>query len=314
MKVVLVIGLSNEQIGRIKAVSDQIEVVVPQSREEQLAEVVDTDVIFGGFNREMFQQAEKLKYVQVTGAGVDGVLFPEFVESDIILGSAKGHVGTHLADQTWALLLGLLRGVGRAVRERTWDNRMSIRGETWELEGRTLGIVGLGGTGVEIARRAIGFKMRVIAVDPEDVEKPDFVDEVWKMDRFYDLLEQSDVVAVGAPLTKESRGMFDLDAFRRMKRHAFLINVTRGPIVDESSLLQALEEELIGGAGLDVTPEEPLPQDSPLWDMKNVIITPHVAGGSPLRIDRTVGMFCENLKRLMAGKPLMSVIDKRKRY
>ena len=314
MKVLLVIGLSNEQIGRIKAVSDGIEVVIPESREEQLAEVVDADVIFGGFSREMFQRAEKLKYVQVTGAGVDGVLFPEFVESDIILGSAKGHVGTHLADQTWALLLGLLRGVGRAVRERTWDNRMSIRGETWELEGRTLGIVGLGGTGVEIARRSIGFGMRVIAVDPEDVEKPDFVDEVWKMDRFYDLLEQSDVVAVGAPLTKESQGMFDLEAFRHMQQHALLINVTRGKIVDGPSLLQALEEGLIGGAGLDVTPEEPLPEDSPLWDMKNVIITPHVAGGSPLRMDRTVDLFCENLKRLIVGEPLMSVIDKRKGY
>ena len=314
MKVLLVIDLSDEQIGRIKAVSDGIEVVIPQSREEQLAEVVDADVIFGGFNREMFQRAEKLKYVQGTGAGVDGMLFPEFVESDIILGSAKGHVGTHLADQTWALLLGLLRGVGRAVRERTWDNRMSIRDETWELEGRTLGVVGLGGTGVEIARRSIGFGMRVIAVDPEDVEKPDFVAEVWKMDRFYDLLEQSDVVAIGAPLTKESQGMFNLEAFHHMKRHALLINVTRGKIVDGPSLLQALEEGLIGGAGLDVTPEEPLPEDSPLWDMKNVIVTPHVAGGSPLRMDRTVDLFCENLKCLMAGEPLMSVIDKRKGY
>ena len=314
MKVLLVIGLSNEQLGRIKAVSDRIEVVIPQSSEEQLAEVVDADVIFGGFNREMFQRAEKLKYVQVTGAGVDGVLFPEFVESDIILCSAKGYVGTHLADQTWALLLGLLRGVGRAVRERTWDNRMSIRDETWELEGRTLGVVGLGGTGVEIARRSIGFGMRVIAVDPEDVEKPDFVAEVWKMDRFYDLLEQSDVVAIGAPLTKESQGMFNLEAFHHMKRHALLINVTRGKIVDGPSLLQALEAGLIGGAGLDVTPEEPLPEDSPLWDMKNVIITPHVAGGSPLRMDRTVDLFCENLKRLIAGEPLMSVIDKQKGY
>ncbi|MFQ6039578.1 MAG: D-2-hydroxyacid dehydrogenase [Candidatus Poribacteria bacterium] len=314
MKVLLVIGLSDKQIGRIKAVSDQIEVVVPESREKQLAEVVDADVIFGGFNREMFQRAENLKFVQVTSAGVDGILFPEFVESDIILASAKGYVGTHLADQTWALLLGLLRGIGRAVRERTWDNRMSIRHEAWELEGRTLGIVGLGGTGIEIARRSIGFGMRVIAVDPEDVEKPDFVDEVWKMDRFYDLLEQSDVVAIGAPLTAETRSMFDLEAFRQMKPHVFLINVTRGKIVDGPSLLQALEEGLIGGAGLDVTPEEPLPQDSPLWDMKNVIITPHVAGGSPRRMDRAVELFCENLRRLIADEPLISVIDKRKGY
>jgi len=156
--------------------------------------------------------------------------------------------------------------------------------------------------------------MRVIAVDPEPVEKPDFVDEVWKMDRFYDLLEQSDVVSICAPLTAETRGMFNLEAFRRMKPHALLISVTRGKIVDEASLLQALEEGLIGGAGLDVTPREPLPQDSPLWDMKNVIITPHVAGGSPLRTDRAVELFCENLKRFLAGERMISVIDKRKGY
>ncbi len=314
MKVLVITGLSDEQIGRIKAVSDEVEVVAPKSHEEQLAEVADVDVIFGGFNRELFSRAEKLKWVQVMSSGVNGLLFPEFVESDIILTSAKGYVGTHLADQTWALLLGLLRGIGRAVRERTWDNRMSIRNETWELEGRALGIVGLGGTGIEVARRAIGFRMRVIAVDPEDIPKLAFVDEVWKMDRFYDLLEQSDVVSICAPLTEETQGMFDLEAFRRMKPHALLLNVTRGKIVDGPSLLQALEGGLIGGAGLDVTPEEPLPQDSPLWDMKNVIITPHVAGGSPLRVDRTVDLFCESLKRFISGEPLMSVIDKRKGY
>ena len=144
---------------------------------------------------------------------------------------------------------------------------MSIRGETWELEGRTLGIVGLGGTGIDVAKRAQGFDMRVIAVDPEDVDPPPFVHEVWKMDRFYDLLEESDVVSICAPLTQETHGMFNDTAFQRMKPHALLINVTRGKIVDGPSLLRALNEGQIGGAGLDVTPEEPLPLDSPLWDM-----------------------------------------------
>ena len=191
---------------------------------------------------------------------------------------------------------------------------MSIRSEMWELGGRTLGIIGLGGTGVEVARRAMGFDMITIAVDPEEVPKPDFVSEVWKPERFHDLLEQSDVVVVCAPLTRRTRGLFDLEAFRHMKRHAFLINVTRGAIVDAAALAQALEEKLIGGAGLDVTPQEPLPADSPLWDMKNVIITPHAAGGSPLRLDRTVHLFCENLRRLTEGRPLLSLIDKEKGY
>ena len=314
MKVMINTGVTPEQLKRIQLVSNTIQIVQPKDNETRLKEVADTDVIFGGFNKALFENAKQLKWVQVLGAGVDGLLFPEFVESDIILTSAKGFVGPHLADQTWALILGLLRGIGRAVRERAWENRMSIREATWELGDRTLGIVGLGGTGIEVAKRAQGFDMRVIAVDPENVEAPLFVHEVWKMNRFYNLLAESDIVSICAPLTPETERMFNYEAFRRMKRHALLTNVTRGKIVDGPDLLRALNEGLIGGAGLDVTPEEPLPLDSPLWDMPNVIITPHVAGGSPIRLDRTVGLFCDNLERLLAGKPLLSVIDKRKGY
>lgn len=314
MKILVNSDITSEQQQQIEAVSDTIRIVKPQNSEETLREIADTDIVFGGFNRSLFENAKQLKWVQVWAAGVDGILFPEFVDSDVILTSAKGFVGTHLADQAWALILGLLRGVGRSVRERTWDNKMSIRLATWELGERTLGIVGLGGTGIEVARRAQGFEMHVIAVDPEVVEAPTFVHEIWKMDRFDDLLAESDIVCICAPLTPETEGMFDDAAFQKMQSHALLINVTRGKIVDGPALIRALNEERIGGAGLDVTPVEPLRADSPLWDMPNVIITPHVAGGSPIRMDRTVALFCDNLERFLVGKPLLSVIDKRKGY
>ena len=314
MKILINTEITPEQRQQIESVSADLSVVRSQNSEEALREIVDADVVLGGFNRSLFENAKQLKLVQVLSAGVDGLLFPEFVKSDVILASAKGFVGPHLADQTWALLLGLLRGIGRSVRERTWDNRMSIRLATWELSERTLGIVGLGGTGIDVARRAQGFDMRVIAVDPESVEAPSFVHEVWKMDGFHELLAASDVVAICAPLTPETDGMFDDAAFEQMQSHALLINVTRGKIVDEPALIRALTSGNIGGAGLDVTPEEPLPTDSPLWDMPNVIITPHVAGGSPIRLDRSVGLFCDNLERLLVGKPLLSVIDKEKGY
>ncbi|MDE0635631.1 MAG: D-2-hydroxyacid dehydrogenase [Candidatus Poribacteria bacterium] len=314
MKILVNSDITSEQQQQIEAVSDTIRIVKPQNSEETLREIADTNIVFGGFNRSLFENAKQLKWVQVWAAGVDGILFPEFVNSDVILTSAKGFVGTHLADQAWALILGLLRGVGRSVRERTWDNKMSIRLATWELGERTLGIVGLGGTGIEVARRAQGFEMHVIAVDPEAVEAPTFVHEIWKMDRFDDLLAQSDIVCICAPLTPETEGMFDDTAFQKMQSHALLINVTRGKIVDGPALIRALNEERIGGAGLDVTPVEPLRADSPLWDMPNVIITPHVAGGSPIRMDRTVALFCDNLERFLVGKPLLSVIDKRKGY
>ncbi len=306
--------LTDGQLQRVQAVSEETQIVVARTREEQLAQTPDVDIIFGSFSRPLFDAAKQLKWVQTESAGIDSILFDEFVASAIVLTSAKGTVGTHLADHTWALLLGLLRGIGRAVRERTWENRMSIRSETWELEGKTLGIIGLGGTGVEVARRAVGFGMEVIAIDPEEVPRPDFVREIWKPERFYDLLEQSDGVSVCCPLTSQTRGLFDREAFRRMRPHALLVNVTRGPIVDAEALLEALDQGLIRGAGLDVTPEEPLVADSPLWDHPHCIITPHASGGSPLRLDRSIDLFCENLRRFTDGRPLLSVIDKHKGY
>ena len=312
--VVVTEGFTQEHLNKIQAVSEEMEIVVPQSEEETRAEMRETEVVFGDFSREMFNKARQLKWVQSIGSGIDGVLFDEFIESDVILTSAKGTVGTHLADHAWALLLALTRGIHTALREKTWSVRMPIRARSWELAEMTLGVFGLGGTGMEVARRAQGFGMRTLALDTEDVKKPPFVDEVWAPDRFYDLLEESDVVAICLPLTDETRGIFDAKAFKHMRNHALLINVTRGDIVDGPALLEALKSGEIGGAGLDTSPGEPLEDDHPLWNMENVVVTPHTAGGSPVRVARIVDVFCDNLRRYLDGRQLTGVIDKRKGY
>ena len=314
MNILLKLDLDDRHVQQIKAVSQEVKLVQLQSDGEILETMPDVEVVFGELTEDMFTRGSKLRWVQVTGASADARLFPELVESDIVLTSAKGTVGVHLAEHAMALLLGLTRGIATAVRNPSWDPQMPIRNAAWELAGITMGIVGLGGTGRELAHRAQGFGMHIVAVDPEDVEVPDYVETCWRMDRFYDLLEQSDVVAICAPLTAETEGMFDEQALSRMQSHALLINVTRGKIVNEQALIEALRKGWIGGAGLDVTPQEPLPEDHPLWSMENVIITPHVAGGSPNRWDRIVDLFCENLRRLLASEPLLSVIDKRKGY
>ena len=314
MNVLLNLPLEDRHVEQIRAVSPDLELMQLGSEGEVLEAMPDVEVVFGELSDEMFYRGDKLRWVQVTGAGVDSRLFPDFVESDVVLTSAKGTVGVHLAEHAMALLLGLTRGIHTALRKMNWDQRMPIRNASWELVDRTMGIVGLGGTGRDLAGQAKGFGMRIIAVDPEDVELPDSVESCWKMDRFHDLLEQSDVVAVCAPLTPETEGMFGREAFAKMQSHALLINVTRGKIVDEAALMDALERGEIGGAGLDVVQQEPLPLDHPLWRMDNVIITPHAAGGSPNRPDRIVNLFCENLGRLIADEPLLSVIDKRKGY
>lgn len=314
MNVLLNLPLEDRHIRQIEAVSKDVRLVQLQSDGEIIEAMPEIHVLFGEVSEEMLTRADSLKWVQVTGAGVDSRLFPELVESDVILTSAKGTVGEHLADHAMALLLALTRGIATAIRKPSWDQRMPIRNAVWDLGGLTMGIVGLGGTGRELAKRAQGFGMRIVAVDPEVQELPHDVEACWKMDRFYDLLEQSDAVMVCAPLTPQTDGMFDERAFTHMRNHAILVNVTRGTIVNETALMEALKTGMIGGAGLDVTPQEPLPEDHPLWRMENVIVTPHAAGGSPGRVDRIVDLFCDNLQRMEAGSPLLSVIDKSKGY
>lgn len=280
----------------------------------QRAEIVDADILLGRVPNEIFVQNRRLRYYHSIGAGVDAILSPELVGSDIILASEKGEVGIHLAEHAFALLLALTRGIHTAARTPDYGLREAIRREQRELYELTMGIVGFGGTGREVGRRAVGFRMRVLAVDIEDVPSEPGVEAIWKPDRLHELLGASDVVVIALPLTKATHHLFSRDLFRRMRPSAILINVTRGAIVYGEDLLAALGEGLLWGAGLDVTDPEPLPAGHPLWTHPRVIVTPHTAGGSPRRAGRVVATFCENLRRMRTGQPLLALIDKEKGY
>ena len=280
----------------------------------QRREIVDADALFGRVAPEIFSLAKRLRYYQSIGAGVDSILTQELVESDVPLASEKGGVGIHLAEHAFALLLGLTRGLHTAIRQPDYTLREPIRLRQLELYDLTIGIVGFGGTGREVARRALGFGMRVLAVDIEDVAPEPGVEAIWKPDRLGDLLGASDAVVICLPLTKATHHLFTRDLFRKMKRTGYLINVTRGAIVYGDDLLKALDEEMIGGAGLDVTDPEPLPAGHRLWNHPRAIVTPHTAGGSPRRAGRVIETFCENLRRMRSGQPLIALIDKRKGY
>ena len=285
-----------------------------RSTDQQMAELADADVLFGRIPPEVFASQRRLRYYHFIGAGVDGVLSPDLVASDIVLVSDKGQVGPHLSEQAFALLLGISRQVHTSVRNPDYGLREPLRQVVTELYDQTMGIVGFGGSGRDIARRALAFGMRVLAIDIEDVAPEPGVEAVWKPERLPELLDASDVVMVALPLTKLTRRLFNRQRFLQMRRHAILINVTRGAIIDGADLLDALDQGLIGGAGLDVTDPEPLPPDHPLWRHPRALITPHIAGGSPRRAERMIDMFCANLRRLRAGEPLAGVIDKFKGY
>ena len=280
----------------------------------QKCELPDTDVIFGRVHPDHFSLATRLGYYHAIGAGVDSILTPELVNSDVPLASEKGDVGVHLSEHAFALLLGLTRGVHTALRTPDYGLREPIRVHQRELFEQTMGVVGFGGTGRAVARRAVAFGMRVLGVDIERVEPEPGVEAIWGADRLADLLRASDVVVIALPLTKATHHLFTRERFAQMQRHAILINVTRGEIVRGEDLLAALDEEVIWGAGLDVTDPEPLPAGHPLWRHPRAIVTPHTAGGSPRRAGRVIATFCENLRRLRNGRPLLALIDKQKGY
>ncbi|HEY7293848.1 MAG TPA: NAD(P)-dependent oxidoreductase, partial [Dehalococcoidia bacterium] len=207
MKLVVVrsgIGIPEVQERHVAAVCQiakeaGLEVATPATREDEMIAVADAEIAFGGLRPELYAYAKQLRWVQTVGAGVDAFLKGKFAEDDAVLTSEKGEVGIHLAEHALALLLTLTRGLAIAIRGRRWDTRIEIRKRSWELTGRTAGLVALGGTGVEIARRVAAFGMRVIAVDPEPVAVPPEVEACWRLDRFHELLGQSDVAFISAP-------------------------------------------------------------------------------------------------------------------
>src|SRR5437899_10265325 len=287
-----------QRAGILEAAGPDTTLVETKDAARQRAEIVDTDVLFGRVSNDTFLLNRRLRYYHSIGAGVHAIHTPELVQSDVVLASEKGGVGIHLAEHALALLLSLTRGLHTAIRQPDYALREPIRLEQRELYEATMGIVGFGGTGREVARRALAFGMRVLAVDIEDVPPEPGVEAVWKPDRLYEMLGRSDVVVVALPLTKATRHLFTRDLFRQMRPGAVLINVTRGEIVYGPDLLAALDEGLIWGAGLDVTDPEPLPPGHRLWTHPRVIVTPHTAGGYPRRADRAGAVLDRKSTRL----------------
>lgn len=250
----------------------------------------------------------RLRWIQSSAAGLDHCLVPGVIASEIVVTSASGVLADQVGEQTLALLLGLLRGLPTFFRAQ--QAREFIRRPTKDLHGSTVGIVGLGGNGRRLAELLSAFRVRILATDWYPQNKPAWVAELWPPERLPDLLQQSDVVILCVPLNPVTRGMICNDSLQHFKRGAILINVARGPIVVEVDLVDALRSGQLSAAGLDVTEQEPLATDSPLWGMPNVIITPHVGGQSASRADDITNFFCDNLGRYRAGKPLRNLVDK----
>jgi phosphoglycerate dehydrogenase-like enzyme len=254
----------------------------------------------------------RLKWIQSSAAGLDHCLAPSVIDSDIQVTSASGLFANQVAEQTMALLLGVLRGLPVFFRQTI--RREFVRRPTRDLHGATVGIVGFGGNGRRIAEVLAPYRVRVLATDVYPVRKPPHVAELWPADQLDDLLRQSDILILGMPLNEQTRGMIAARELQLLKPGSILINVARGPCVNEADLIAALASGHLAGAGLDVTEVEPLPENSPLWELPNVLITPHVGAQGSTRDDDVTDLFCENLRRYQWGEPLWNEVDKRRGF
>lgn len=292
--------------------------IVPVTPETVMQEIADADAYIGRITPEQVRAGTKLKWVGSMSAGVEWVLHlsggTDLRDSDIVLTNNQIVQGPEIADHAMAMLLTLSRDIDRFLedkRQRQWRPRPY---PGIELNGRTAVVLGMGGIGTQVAFRAWAHGMKVIGVDPEDIPYMPVVDNVAKPDQLNDVLPSADVVFMTAPHTPKSHKMMGAEQFHLMKEGGYFIAVSRGRTYDLDALTEAVQSGHLAGAGVDVTDPEPLPEDHPLWDCENVVITPHIAGRSDKDRARMVGTLVENIRRFAEGRPLLNVVDKTKGY
>jgi phosphoglycerate dehydrogenase-like enzyme len=312
MRIVLCYPVEPQHIAQIQAAWPEAEIV--DAGQERVADELPEADVFCGHPKvpvpwDDTVRRGRLRWIQSSAAGLDHCLVPSVVASAITVTSASGVLARQVADQTLALLAGVLRNLTTFFQQQR--GRDFTRRPTRDLHGARVGIVGLGGNGRRLAKVLKAFETTILATDWfPDVPCP-YVDELLPADALDQMLPRVDVLILAAPLNDHTRGMIDGRRLRLLPKDAVLINVARGPMVVERELVDVLESGHLWGAGVDVTEVEPLAADSPLWDARNVIITPHVGGQRASRIDDMTKLFCENIRRYRAGERLINLVDKR---
>jgi phosphoglycerate dehydrogenase-like enzyme len=283
-------------------------------------EIVDAEIaITWSVRPEQIKSAKNLRWIHSPAAAVHQLIFPELVNSDVILTNAREVHGPVVAEHVIALIFALAKKIPGSVRlqdkhvwgqQILWDEQPRVR----EVEGATVGLVGLGSIGRAVAKSAKALGMRAVAVREHPEKGCEGADAVFGPAEIDEVFRQADYIVLAAPVTASTKAIANTDRLALMKPDACLINVGRGPLIDEPALAAALYEKKIGGAALDVFPKEPLPADSPLWDVPNLLITPHTAALTDKLWERHYALFSENLCRYLNGQALLGVVDKRKGY
>ncbi len=304
---------SDQMLQSLQQVSNNVELIAVTARDQLPAALLKADALLGFCSAEALQAGKQLRWIQTYSAGVDRcVAGAETHTQDLLLTNMQRVHGPAIAEHVLAMLLSLARDLPHYQRlqaNANWgDSEQGARPGT-EIKGKTMLIVGLGGIGTEIAKRAHALGMRIIATRNSSREGPDYVDQVGLADELPQLVKQADVVVNATPLTPATTGLFDAAIFKAMRPSAYFINIGRGASVVTDDLVKALKQGSIAAAALDVTDPEPLPKDSELWALPNVLITPHVSAGSDQRMRRVQILVRENLRRYVRGDRMLNVVD-----
>jgi phosphoglycerate dehydrogenase-like enzyme len=322
MSPITLLVISHPAAGHLRLLdrlAEPVNIQVGDDPEFLKAHATNADVILNGgpggdLLRIVFPLAQRARWVHTLSAGVDKVLFPELIDSPIPLTNGRGVFKDALAEFAIASILFFAKGLRRLVR--------SQEGRRWEqfdvdwIRGQTLGVVGYGEIGRESARLARALGMKIVAARRRTALSQDDRDlqRVYSLDRLREMLGVCDYVLIATPLTPETRGMVGEAELSAMKGSAAIINVGRGPVIDESALIAALTERRIKGAALDVFDEEPLPAGHPFFRLDNVLLSPHSADHTVGWAELAMNVFVENFARFQSGEPLQNVVDKKAGY
>ncbi|GAB3792247.1 D-2-hydroxyacid dehydrogenase [Virgibacillus kimchii] len=316
-KIAVNLDLKESYLKTIKEAAPGFDVVSGNDLDELQPHLEEAEIIVRWrkpMEKMVIKHNKNLRWIQNWSAGVNNLPLEEFERKGVIITSANGVHAYPISETIFSHILGLTRKLNTYIRqqqEKKWDSA----GLKLEIHEKTIGIIGVGAIGRETAKIAKAFNMKVLGMRYSG-EMTDNVDRMYTPNQLDQFLPQCDYVVITLPLTKETSGMFSKDQFRKMKDTAFMINIGRGPIIKEDDLIRALQNNEIAGAGLDVFATEPLPEESPLWEMENVIVTPHTAGATEHYTKRVVeDIFLPNLKKYVQGDaPDMNVVNYSRGY
>ena len=324
----------DQWLDRLRAISPRLQIVQhPASAWDEAPPHLweSVEVLYSGAAYPQPTQAPNLRWLQLDTAGADGILQHPLWETDVTITTLSGVGPTTVAEYTMMTILALAHHLPRILDHQRRVDWPTLD-ERWrlflprELRGATLGVIGYGSIGREIGRLGRAFGMTVLGLrlgssrqasfSLEQIGNPSEAEpqRLYGPDGLYELLAASDYVVLAVPATPATFHLIDEQALRRMRPSSVLINVARGVVVEEQALIRALQERRIAGAALDVAEQEPLPADSPLWAMENVIISPHIAGLTPQYMERIMNLFAANLQRYLAGEPLLNQVQRERRY